>query len=339
MENCRTKRIGQNALALLIAGAVVMTAPISAWAKHLGGTTGHAPGYTATGVKAEDVRNTLHNLSTTNPIGTINVGAGSSSTTEVCVFCHTPHGASTTNAGAAPLWNRAMPSTAAYSTYSGPNMDGTTVAPVGVFLACLSCHDGTVALDALRNAPGSGGFRSDGSRANLVGAAGLIDGAGVMKGTDRGTETNYATLTGGTPFPNLTQDLSDDHPISFAMPSTDPQFDDALASLSSQGNLNLVGRAGLNIPTDKRDAIRLYPPNGAATGSAATSKWVECASCHNPHAPRPLFLRLPLSAVAYTAKGGGTLTVGDVLNGSPSGGLIADDPNAGSAVCLSCHEK
>src|SRR3989304_10025718 len=49
---------------------------------------------------AEDVRNSKHNLST-NP----NINA--EGTSEVCVFCHTPHGGDTTvGGGAAPIWNR-----------------------------------------------------------------------------------------------------------------------------------------------------------------------------------------------------------------------------------------
>ena len=51
----------------------------------------------------EDVLHTKHNLSA-NP----NVQA--TGTTRVCVFCHTPHGGDTTvGEGAAPLWNRSIP--------------------------------------------------------------------------------------------------------------------------------------------------------------------------------------------------------------------------------------
>ena len=70
------------------------------------------------------------------------VAAGSSN--QLCAYCHTPHGASTTVS--APLWNR-TPATAGtgYTMYSSTTLDGTLDAAgvVGVSAACLSCHDGT----------------------------------------------------------------------------------------------------------------------------------------------------------------------------------------------------
>jgi hypothetical protein len=68
---------------------------------------------------------------------------------EICVYCHTPHNA----AGDAPLWNREMPAQSGYLMYSSPNFDSRADAPDGISLACLSCHDGTVAVDAIRNKP------------------------------------------------------------------------------------------------------------------------------------------------------------------------------------------
>ena len=46
--------------------------------------------------RVSDVRNTLHNLGSGGP-GSTRASAGA--TTEVCVFCHTPHGASLTDGG------------------------------------------------------------------------------------------------------------------------------------------------------------------------------------------------------------------------------------------------
>jgi hypothetical protein len=346
MENRGTKRMGQTALALLIAGAVVMTGPISAWAKHLGGETGHP---SSASRKAEDVRNTMHNLSSSNPINGVNIGSTATGTTEVCVFCHTPHGADVSNQ-AAPLWNRQLPVSTSYTTYNSANFDADdSGGPKGVSLACLSCHDGTTALDAYINGPGSGGYRgltpsSAGSIQDGV-TSDFLTAGNLMSGTTRGPggEKNYQAMTGAAPFPNLTVKLSDDHPISFPMQtlgSIDPQFDDV--TVSDAGSVSLIANTAAgktNTPTDRRDRLRLYPPSGGTVNLVTKQDWVECASCHNPHAPRPLFLRLPLSATAYTTKGGGALTVNEVLGAAAGGGLIADDPNAGSAVCLSCHEK
>jgi hypothetical protein len=340
MENCRIKQGGLRILSLLIAGAVLMTAPISAWALHLGSATGHGAGYTT--VKAEDVRNTMHNLSTSNPINGVNIGSGSAGTTEVCVFCHTPHGADVSNQ-AAPLWNRALPTSAGYSVYSSANFDATAGQPVGVSLACLSCHDGATSLDALINAGGSGGFFNGARVPNLLSnPSAFLDGTMKMNGATRtDTGKNYQAMVGGaSPFPNLGTKLSDDHPISFPMitlGSIDPQFTDVTVNTPA-GKVLLIARVGTLSPVDRRDAIRLYPAGGGVTAPTTTDTgWVECASCHNPHAPRPLFLRLP-NFTSALAKGGGSTTVGTVL-GITDATLIADNPNAGSAVCISCHEK
>ena len=68
---------------------------------------------------------------------------------QTCVFCHTPHGGSTT----VPLWNRNNPTTA-YQLYTSSTLDSTTTAAAiqsSVSGACLSCHDGSIAIDVLRN--------------------------------------------------------------------------------------------------------------------------------------------------------------------------------------------
>jgi hypothetical protein len=204
------------------------------------------------------------------------------------------------------------------------------------------------ALDAFVNAPGSGGFYGTGNTttSNSIGegaTSDFLDGDNSMRdGLDRGTGANYATLLGATPFPNLTKDLTDDHPISFEMQSAangDPQFDDVTV-FTDAGNVTLIARTGKLSPADRRDAIRLYPPSGGSDNTAVAANrqgWVECASCHNPHAPRPLFLRLPNHSSAIE-KGGGT-TLATTVGGGPGVTVIADNPNVGSAVCISCHEK
>jgi len=121
------------------------------------------------------ITGTAHDLSSANN--------GSSSIDEICVFCHTPHGADTSVA-IAPLWNR-TPVQAAGSVYQGLDIQATydltsinqTDAPL-----CLSCHDGATNMDALNNAPNSGGTA-----------------AFVIAGPDTVLDT----------------DLSDDHPIGF----------------------------------------------------------------------------------------------------------------------------
>jgi predicted CXXCH cytochrome family protein len=67
---------------------------------------------------------------------------------EICAPCHTPHNAiaSVTNA---PLWSHDS-SSATYVMYpSGGTIQGKIDgSPTGISKLCLSCHDGTVNLDA-----------------------------------------------------------------------------------------------------------------------------------------------------------------------------------------------
>jgi predicted CXXCH cytochrome family protein len=65
---------------------------------------------------------------------------------EICVVCHTPHDADQTVA-AAPLWNHTVTG-ASFTLYSSDTLDSAPSQPDGVSKLCLSCHDGTVAVDA-----------------------------------------------------------------------------------------------------------------------------------------------------------------------------------------------
>ena len=122
-----------------------------------------------------------HNLSTSGP-GPVK----STSMTEICVFCHTPHNANP----AAPLWNQTL-SGATYTPYTSTTMTAVSGVPTGSSKLCMSCHDGTVAL---------------GSTMNM--------GQLALQGTTGGRLTGPSSL--GT-------NLGDDHPISF-VPVTGTQI-------------------------------------------------------------------------------------------------------------------
>lgn len=99
---------------------------------------------------------------------------------EICIYCHTPHNASKT----LQLWNRDS-STETFTRYTSYTMDMLVAGPLAansVSRQCLSCHDGTTAIDAIVN-----------GAANVT-----VGGAGVMTG---GAAGNFGT------------DLSNDHPI------------------------------------------------------------------------------------------------------------------------------
>lgn len=78
-------------------------------------------------------------------------GWGSS---QLCIFCHTPHGADTSVTDA-PLWNHAVTGET-FTMYSSTSLQGTVdTAPSGRSKLCLSCHDGVTAIDSFGGATGT----------------------------------------------------------------------------------------------------------------------------------------------------------------------------------------
>ena len=129
----------------------------------------------AAGQDRVDSPTNKHNLSTSGP-GPVK----STTLTEICVFCHTPHNANP----AVPLWNQTLSSGVVYQPYSSTTLAANVGMPTGSSKLCLSCHDGTVAIGSTIN-------------------AGRIPMQGV---NGQGGLTGAAVL--GT-------NLGDDHPISF----------------------------------------------------------------------------------------------------------------------------
>ncbi len=264
--------------------------------------------------QATGIKDTKHNL------GSNGTGNKFSGTAEICVFCHTPHGADTS--AAVPLWNRTLGLTggATYQTYDSlgtTTLEGKT-APVGsVSIACLSCHDGTQAMSAVINAPGSG------KTGDTTWTGGSWTG---------GTVVNGAIGTGGalasTAVTNLGTDLRNDHPIGIqygggGITATNNTTNDKDFKAPVKGgsatlpiwwvDTEAAGAAtGLN--TRQKTDMILYTRLPAATGvtnvgytgQTVAEPFVECASCHDPHSTQSTFLRIS---------------------------------NANSAVCLACHVK
>lgn len=70
----------------------------------------------------------------------------------LCETCHTPHGGAT--GLAAPLWNHEV-TAAVFTLYSSSTLNAAPTQPDGVSKLCLSCHDGTVAVDSYGGTTGS----------------------------------------------------------------------------------------------------------------------------------------------------------------------------------------
>lgn len=77
-------------------------------------------------------------------------------TDQICIFCHTPHNAASGVNQIVPLWNHET-TTSTFTPYANPtgSMQAIPGAVTGVSRACLSCHDGTVALDSFGGASGT----------------------------------------------------------------------------------------------------------------------------------------------------------------------------------------
>ncbi len=87
------------------------------------------------------IQNTAHDFSTRSW----------NTTGQLCVVCHAPHNASSS---VTPLWNHAT-TTATFTVYTSPSLSAAVGQPSASSKACLSCHDGTVAIDSFGLATGS----------------------------------------------------------------------------------------------------------------------------------------------------------------------------------------
>lgn len=205
---------------------------------------------------AKNVSVTRHNLSSTSAALTPVNYYISTNEDEVCIFCHTPHGGTLNT----PLWNRTVPTGIGFTHYTSSTLaptvqsDSTRVVNAESLL-CMSCHDGAIAMSTLSNVSN-----------RTVGGTPMIDliPLGKMQTMFMG---EVAAVIGDRQDPvepwktlGATQDLSDDHPISFSYSAVrgDAGFDLKLKTLA------LAKGAG----------IRFF----------GVTDRVECSSCHDPHA-------------------------------------------------------
>lgn len=282
---------------------------------------------------------TKHNLSAS---GTNNHTNG---TTDICVFCHTPHGGD--QSVFAPIWNRTVSSSSVYTRYSsmGRLTFDAKEAPIGsVSIACLSCHDGTQAMNSVINSPGSDSiYTVDTGTLTGVGNFSQTNMMSTLNASDNGSTTGDIIYLG--------TDLRNDHPISMQYgggginatatlgATKDLDFaqagagtggsgpsatNNASTSVSNSpalvgtgiatGMVNYLASNGggpvwyvdTGVPGYQATDFPLYTRTDAADTTA--QPYVECGTCHDPHSANSTFLRL-------------------------TGG------NAGSQVCLTCHAK
>ena len=73
---------------------------------------------------------------------------------KICEPCHTPHHANIDSGAGVPLWNHTL-SSASYTLYASATLQRTVGEIQPISKLCLSCHDGTVALDSFGGKTGS----------------------------------------------------------------------------------------------------------------------------------------------------------------------------------------
>lgn len=308
------------------------------------------------------VINTKHNFSASNMVSSNHT----TSTTEICIFCHTPHGGD--QGTYAPIWNRAR-NTSTYIRYSslGRVTFDAQEAPIGsVSAACLSCHDGTQSMDSVINSAGSDTLGMvDTNAGNGFWSQGRRMGNGSFKAAD-GSWDGTVPVRGDMVF--LGTDLSNDHPISMQYggggintitplgPTVDPDFAQAVGGTTAGGTgiVPATGNPGglILIPGGATSNAGLGDTTGAVAGSgtgAIASKltqagdtvwYVDTGTLGYQATDFPLYSRTDLAGA-----GGATLqptvecgTCHDPHSANPTF-LRLSGGNQGSQVCLTCHAK
>lgn len=260
-----------------------------------------AAGIFAGQASAAGIANSKHDMSSGSTGGNKFSGTG-----ELCVFCHTPHGADAT--ASVPLWNRTMSLPASYTSYStlGTSSLRGVTAPVGsTSIACLSCHDGATAVNSVINAPGSGLTNATYTGGTWTGnlTLGKIAGAATKIGPDLRSDHPIGIQYGGGPIAAAVPAVGT--PYTAAL-MRNADFQTAVSATINGQPVWWVDTVGGTAAREKTDML-LYTRSGVAGGATNPEPYVECASCHDAH--------------------------------NPTNGTFLRSTNTGSALCLACHVK
>lgn len=250
--------------------------------------------------RQSDIASTKHNLSASTGPGSLKAVSES----QICVFCHTPHGADAQATSLnLPLWNRSL-SAESYIKYDSASIQANIDSnPGGSSKLCLSCHDGTLAIGSVNVLNGNPSATID--MTATIGASGSGDKSGFTR--------------------KIGVDLSNDHPISFS-------FDE-----SQLAGIRLAAADGELRDPQNADGSHIRIPSSGDRPPIPLDHdgKVQCTSCHDPHISgidQPSGTTL-LDSNQSNAKflRGRRFQMSDPLGG----GYVQDT----DIVCLACHDK
>jgi predicted CXXCH cytochrome family protein len=169
-----------------------------------------------------------------------------------CIYCHLPPEKTVgdgESSGGITGWNRIRPVAKQYETYSSASLQEKVNRPSDISMLCLSCHDGTMAVDRIVFKPMSWSSNKQATLHMKLGADSDINNCGKCHDGDIAHDIRVKTI--GT-------DLRDDHPIS-------------------------IRYAGLAV--DNPNFRTVDNSFGFDNGVTLYDGMVECASCHDIHNP------------------------------------------------------
>ncbi|MCL6097184.1 MAG: cytochrome c3 family protein [Bacteroidetes bacterium] len=183
----------------------------------------------------------------------------STNESQVCIFCHTPHQKTIT---ATPLWNKTLSAQATYGVYASGTLNATLTDVGGsgtVSNLCLSCHDGTVAVNSLDN-KSSIGTPTMGTGTELDATGKIAAGREALIGTS----------------------LTNDHPINFTYDAALATADGGLVTPASASYVDAAHAVPLY--GGKLQCATCHNPHNNANSSfmrKANSGSALCLTCHS----------------------------------------------------------
>ena len=188
----------------------------------------------------------------------------------VCAFCHTPHHA---YQGANPndyypLWSRTLDvqNFTPYASTTINAIDWAADVAVGPTRLCMTCHDGTIAVDQHYGSANAGKFLTEsnvGDDGIWIGGAAIGALATGSLGNDHPLGFNYDTVATGPSTPGTNPNVAQ---VRDAQPQEDPWIRAAADDLVYTSNTWEIKVS---------DRLYIDPADG--------SRYMTCATCHDVH--------------------------------------------------------